>query len=55
MPLDQNVSVHNIQLKVDAMDAFDYAKPVNAKYKLKDIKNMLEDEISQIQANLFKF
>ena len=36
------------------MDAFDYGKPENAKYKLKDIKNMLEDEIYLIQANVFK-
>ena len=55
MPLDPNVNLHNIQLKIDAMDAFEYEKSENTKYQLKDIKNMLEDEIYLIQANLFKF
>ena len=40
---------NRIQLPVDAPDAFDYEKPENAKYTVKDIKQMLAQEILSIQ------
>ena len=38
-----------IQLPVDAADAFDYEKPENAKYDVKEIKRMLAKAIVHVQ------
>ena len=32
--IDHNMKYKNIQLDIDAADAFDYSKPENAKYSL---------------------
>ena len=38
-------SARSIQLEVDASDAFDYEKLANAKYSIKEIKQMIIAEI----------
>ena len=38
-----------IQLPVDAADAFDYEKPENAKYNVHEIKRMLANAILSAQ------
>ena len=38
-----------IQLQVDAAEAFDYEKPENAKYTVDEIKRMLTKAILEVQ------
>jgi len=42
-------NICQIQLPVDAADAFDYEKPENAKYKVDEIKRMLAKAIVNVQ------
>ena len=45
LAVDQGDKSYQIFLPIDSQDAFDYENPVNAKYTIDDLRQILTDEV----------